>query len=210
MRGKKMPQIGPRRDQRHRGRAVALARVQPEGARPRWRSRPRSGRRQSAPTAKLKPEWQERNVTLFRAIDPDIIYAFFNFRDPLVGGFSKEKIALRRAIIMAYDYDEEIRVIRKGQAVRAIMPIPTGVVGHDPNWKPLNNYDPALANKLLDYFDYKKGKDGYRTLPDGKPLVLRLATGTRRPTASSTSCGRRTWMRSVSASSSSRASSPIT
>ena len=33
-----------------------------------------------------------------------------------------------------------------------------------------------LANKLLDYFGYKKGADGYRTLPDGKPLVLRLAT----------------------------------
>ena len=28
-----------------------------------------------------------------------------------------------------------------------------------------------LANKLLDYFGYKKGADGYRTLPDGKPLV---------------------------------------
>ena len=54
------------------------------------------------------------------------------------------------------------------------MPIPYGVVGHDPNWKPLNNYDPALANKLLDHFGYKKGADGYRTLPDGKPLVIRL------------------------------------
>ncbi|HVE48940.1 MAG TPA: ABC transporter substrate-binding protein [Casimicrobiaceae bacterium] len=126
----------------------------------------------------LKPEWVQKNVMLYRGIDPDIVYAFFNFRDPVVGGFSKEKIALRRAIVMAYDYDEEIRVIRRGQAVRAIMPIPYGVVGHDPNWKPLNNYDPPLANKLLDRFGYKKGSDGYRTLPDGKPLVLKLATGT--------------------------------
>jgi ABC-type transport system substrate-binding protein len=127
---------------------------------------------------KLNKAWADK-VSLYQAIDPDIVYAFFNFRDPVVGGFSKEKIALRRAIIMAYDLEEEIRVIRKGQAVRAIMPIPSGVVGHDPNWKPLNNYDPALANKLLDYFNYKKGKDGYRTLPDGKPLVIRLATDTR-------------------------------
>jgi ABC-type transport system substrate-binding protein len=130
------------------------------------------------PDKQLNKEWVNKGVLLFRTIDPDIVYAFFNFRDPLVGGFSKDKIALRRAIIMAYDHDEEIRVIRKGQAVRAIMPIPYGVVGHDQNWKPLNNYDPVLANKLLDYFNYKKGKDGYRTLPDGKPLVIKLATGT--------------------------------
>jgi ABC-type transport system substrate-binding protein len=126
----------------------------------------------------LKAAWREKGVSLFRAIDPDVVYAFFNFRDPVLGGFAKEKIALRRAIIMGYDYDEEIRVIRKGQAARAIMPIPYGVVGHDPNWKPLNNYDPALANKLLDRFGYKRGADGYRTLPDGKPLVIRFATGT--------------------------------
>ena len=126
----------------------------------------------------LRKEWVDRGVSLFRTIDPDIVYAFFNFRDPVVGGFEKHKIALRRAIIMSYDYEEEIRVIRKGAAVRAIMPIPHGVVGHDTNWKPLTNYDPALANKLLDHFGYRKGADGYRSLPDGKPLTLRFATGT--------------------------------
>ncbi|HVF62770.1 MAG TPA: ABC transporter substrate-binding protein [Casimicrobiaceae bacterium] len=126
----------------------------------------------------LRREWADKGVSLFKTIEPDITYAFFNFRDPVVGGFSKEKIALRRAIIMAYDVEEEIRVIRKGQAIRAVMPIPFGVVGHDVNWKPLNNYDPELANKLLDHFGYKRGKDDYRTLPDGKPLTLRYATGT--------------------------------
>jgi ABC-type transport system substrate-binding protein len=125
---------------------------------------------------KLKPEFANRGVTLFTGIDADITYAFFNFQDPVVGGFSKEKIALRRAIIMGYNLEEEIRVIRKHQAVQAVMPIPYGVVGHDPNWKPLNDYDPVLANKLLDHFGYKRGKDGYRSLPDGKPLVLRYAT----------------------------------
>jgi ABC-type transport system substrate-binding protein len=127
---------------------------------------------------KLLAAWQQKGVTTFNQIEPDVVYTFFNFRDPVVGGFEKEKVALRRAIIMAYDLDEEIRVIRRGQAVRAIMPIPVGAVGHDPNWKPLNNYDPALANKLLDRFGYKKGPDGYRSLPDGKPLVLRYSTGT--------------------------------
>jgi ABC-type transport system substrate-binding protein len=127
---------------------------------------------------KLLPAWQQKGVSIFNQIEPDLVYTFFNFRDPVVGGFSKEKIALRRAIILGYNLDEEIRVIRRGQAVRATMPIPVGVVGHDPNWKPLTSYDPVLANKLLDHFGYKKGRDGYRTLPDGKPLLLRLATGT--------------------------------
>lgn len=125
----------------------------------------------------LKPEWKEQGVRLFKAIDPEITYTFFNFRDPLVGGFSKEKIALRRAIIMAYNLDEEINVIRKGAAVQVQMPIPAGVVGHDPRYRSINQYDPDLANRLLDYFGYKRGADGYRTLPDGKPLVLRYATG---------------------------------
>ena len=126
----------------------------------------------------LKPKWVDQGVTLFRGIDPSVGYAFFNFRDPVVGGYSKEKIALRRAIIMGYDLAAEIRVIAKNQEVQAQMPIPPGVVGYDPHYHSINQYDPVLANKLLDYFGYKKGSDGYRTLPDGKPLTVRQATGT--------------------------------
>jgi ABC-type transport system substrate-binding protein len=129
-------------------------------------------------TNNLKPKWVDQGVTLYRAIDPSVGYTFFNFRDPIVGGFSKEKIALRRAVIMGYDLPAEVRVIAKNQEVEAQMPIPPGVVGYDPSYRGVNQYDPVLANKLLDYFGYKKGTDGYRTLPDGKPLTLRQATGT--------------------------------
>ena len=116
----------------------------------------------------LKPEWTAQGVKLFRAIEPSVSYAFFNFRDPVVGGFSKEKIALRRAIIMGYDLQQEIHVIAKDQEVQAQMPIPFGVVGFDPRYRSINQYDPVLANKLLDHFGYKRGSDGFRTLPDGK------------------------------------------
>ena len=126
----------------------------------------------------LLPRWTGEGVTMFRAIDPELTYTFFNFRDPVVGGYTPEKAALRRAIIMAYDLREEIEVVRKRQAVQAHMPVPAGVVGHDPSYRTINAYDPALANRLLDRFGYRKGADGWRTLPDGKPLVLRLATGT--------------------------------
>jgi ABC-type transport system substrate-binding protein len=126
----------------------------------------------------LLPHVAEQGIKLYRAIDAETTYTAFNIRDPIVGGFSKEKIALRRAIIMAYDQQAEIDVLRKGLAVHNQMPIPPGVVGHDPNYRTVNPYDPELANKLLDYFGYKKGPDGWRTLPDGKPLVLRMATET--------------------------------
>ena len=80
---------------------------------------------------KLKPELAQQGITHYRAIDPEITYTMFNIRDPIVGGFAKEKIALRRALAMAYDVDREVEVLRKRQAVHAQMPIPEGVVGHD-------------------------------------------------------------------------------
>jgi len=126
--------------------------------------------------AHLLPRFAKEGIKHFTAVDPDLTYTTFNFRDPVVGGFSKEKIALRRAIIMAYDTDSEIRVLRKNLVLKDEMPIPAGVVGYEPGYKAVDQYDPDLANKLLDHFGYKVGADGWRTLPDGKPLVLRYAT----------------------------------
>ena len=125
---------------------------------------------------KLKPELVKKGVKLSRFVDPEITYHYWNMQDPIVGGLSKEKIALRRAMAMAYDVDEEIRIVRNGQAIEAEYPIPPGVVGHDPSYKSSVRYDPAGANALLDKFGYKKGDDGFRTLPDGKPLLIRYAS----------------------------------
>ena len=127
---------------------------------------------------KLAPDLLGKGYRLQRVIDPDLTYTAFNFKDPLVGGFSKEKTALRRAIVMSFDNDEEIKVVRRGQAIAAKTPIPPGVVGYNPNYKSTIKFDPVLANKLLDQFGYKKGADGARTLPDGKPLLLRYSTET--------------------------------
>jgi ABC-type transport system substrate-binding protein len=129
---------------------------------------------------KLRPEFVKRGIKLDRSVDPEIIYMHFNTQEKIgdepnpLGGFSKEKIALRRAIAMAYRIDDQLRIIRQGQAVKAEYPIPPGVAGHDPNYKSSIRYDPRTANALLDKFGYKKGPDGYRTQPDGKPLVLQF------------------------------------
>jgi ABC-type transport system substrate-binding protein len=124
----------------------------------------------------LKPELKAKGVKLARIIDPELSYTYWNMQDPVVGGLAKEKVALRRAMAMSYDVAEEIKVIRNGQAIEARYPIPPGVVGHDPSWKAGIAFDPAGANKLLDAFGYKRGADGWRTLPDGKPLVVRLSS----------------------------------
>ncbi len=124
----------------------------------------------------LTPDMQKKGVRLSRFVDPEISYHYWNLMDPVVGGLTNDKIALRRAMAMAYPVEEEIRVVRNNQAIEAQFPIPPGVVGHDPAYKSSVKYDPAAANALLDKFGYKKGADGWRTLPDGKPLVVRYAS----------------------------------
>jgi ABC-type transport system substrate-binding protein len=137
-------------------------------------------REQFAPVAipgdKVNPQLAAAGVRLNRITDPDLSYTYFNATDPDFGGFAKEKIALRRAIFMSWDNAEYIRVIRKGQAMEAQYPIPPGVVGYDKTYQTSIPYDPVLANKLLDYFGYKRGVDGYRTWPDGRPLVWRYSS----------------------------------
>jgi len=125
---------------------------------------------------RLKPAYAAQGLRLYRSIEPEITFTIFNFRDPVVGGFSQEKIALRRAIAMAYNVEDEIALLRNGQAVRAEMMVPVGVVGHDPAYRSSIGYEPELASRLLDYFGYRRQADGYRTMPDGSPLLLRMRT----------------------------------
>ena len=130
------------------------------------------------PNNDLLQTWVAQGVNMYRSIEPDIRYQFFNMRDPVIGGYTPEKIALRRAIIMGFDVDEEIRVIRKGQAVKAQQMVSPVVAGHDPNYKSLVKFSPLSANALLDQFAYKRDAKGYRNMPDGKPLVFTIYSST--------------------------------
>ena len=126
---------------------------------------------------KLKPPFAKAGVTLARGIQPAITYTFFNMDDKIVGGYTKDKVALRRAIGMAYNSDEEIRILWNGQAVPATQPIPPGVTGHDPKFNGHVKFDLAGAKALLDKFGYvDRDGDGWRELPDGKPLVLSMGS----------------------------------
>ncbi len=128
---------------------------------------------------RLKPRFTERGITLARGIQPAITYSYFNMEDPVVGGYTPDKIALRRAIGMAYNVDEEIRVLRAGQGVPATQPVPPNVSGYNPKFDGHAKFDPAGAKAVLDKFGYvDRDKDGWREMPDGKPLTLKIASGT--------------------------------
>jgi ABC-type transport system substrate-binding protein len=121
----------------------------------------------------LLPEFAARGFRLERATELGVTFAYFNMDDPIVGGYSPDKIALRRAICSAYNLPDEIRVIRNGQALPATQPIPPDVEGHVPGYKGLSPYDPSTARALLDKFGYRdRDGDGFRELPDGRPLVI--------------------------------------
>ena len=124
----------------------------------------------------LNAAMQQKGIRLYANKEAEVTYTMFNMRDPVVGGNSLEKIALRRAITMSFNLNEYIRILRKGQAVRAEMLVPAGVNGHNSNYRSSVGYNPVLANKLLDHFGYKKGTDGYRRFPNGKALTLKINT----------------------------------
>jgi ABC-type transport system substrate-binding protein len=124
-------------------------------------------------------ELAKAGVRLARGIQPAIAYTYFNMEDPIVGGYAPAQIALRRAIIMGYDVDEEIRVLRQGQGMPATQVVPPNMTGHDPSYDGRIKHDVPAAKALLDKFGYvDRDGDGFRDLPDGKPFTLKMASAT--------------------------------
>ena len=122
---------------------------------------------------KLKPEYAQQGIRLFPRMKPNVWYTMFNMNDPITGGYTREKIALRRAISLGYPLDEQIRVVFQGDGLAGKGIVPPGVVGHDDKRPRAHVYDPALAKALLDRFGYKdRDGDGYREMPDGSPLTI--------------------------------------
>lgn len=119
----------------------------------------------------LKAEFAAKGIRHTRALDPALIFSYFNMSDPVVGGTSLEKNALRRAIVMGFDQRREMDIVYKNQVEVAQQLLPPTQNGHIPKLKLRPPYDPALARALLDRFDYKDcDGDGYREAPGCKPL----------------------------------------
>jgi len=124
----------------------------------------------------LKPDLAQRGMVLSPFPVLQTYYMWMNMDDPVVGGYSKEKVALRRAIALGYNGPEDVALLKKGLAISAQSPLPPNVLGYDPGYRSPVQYDPALAKALLDRFGYRVGKDGFRTMPDGSPLTLTMHT----------------------------------
>ncbi|MBA4175002.1 MAG: bicyclomycin resistance protein [Leptothrix sp. (in: Bacteria)] len=130
------------------------------------------------PGGKTAPNLVKQGLRGQRVLTTDVVMTYFNMEDPVIGGYTPEKVALRRAMSLAVDLEREIMVARRGMGIPAQSPVIPFTSGYDPKFKSENSeYNPARAKALLDIYGYvDKDGDGWREMPDGSPLVLHAAT----------------------------------
>jgi ABC-type transport system substrate-binding protein len=175
MKGKRIPQVD-------RVEIYVLVEVQPRwlaflNNEIDWINVPNEFINMSLAGGKPAPWLEKRGVRHIAEVEPDIVYLYYNMKDPVFGGNAPEKIALRRAIAHAYNIEEDVYLVRSGNALQAQGILPPGVLGYDPNFTLGKVYDPAKAKALLDMFGYvDQDGDGWRDMPDGSPLVFQYTT----------------------------------
>jgi ABC-type transport system substrate-binding protein len=128
---------------------------------------------QALPNGKLAPNLSKAGIQFGRQLNADVTFLYFNMEDPVVGGYTPDKVALRRAISLSQDIQTIIGVYRN-QAIPAQSPLLPHTTGFDPAFKSeMSEYSPARAKALLDLYGYvDRDGDGWREQPDGKPLVV--------------------------------------
>jgi ABC-type transport system substrate-binding protein len=143
-----------------------------------WLQVPGAFRQLAAPGGQLAPYLAKRGIRMHKLLQPDMTMNFFFMQHPLVGGYTPEKVALRRAIGLAFDGDAHLNHVYGGFGVRAQSTIPPHTSGYDPAYKTeMSEYSPARAKALLDLYGYvDRNGDGWREQPDGSPLTLVMAT----------------------------------
>ena len=144
-----------------------------------WLTVPGTFRQLAAPGGRIAPYLARRGVQLQIHAQPGMTMDFFFMEHPLVGGYTPEKVALRRAIGLAFDSDAYVQHVTGGFGVRAQSTVPPFTSGYDAAYKSeMSEYSPARARALLDLYGYVDvNGDGWREQPDGQPLVLSMASG---------------------------------
>jgi ABC-type transport system substrate-binding protein len=132
----------------------------------------------AAPNGQIAPNLARRGIGMHRYSRSDIAVTYFAMENPVVGGYTPDKVALRRAIALAVDVEREIRLVRRGQAVPAQSIVGPYTSGYDAGFKSeMSEYNLAKAKALLDLHGYvDRDGDGWRERPDGQPLRLEYAT----------------------------------
>ena len=130
------------------------------------------------PNNQLAPNLAKRGIKMDRNPGVEVTLTYFAMENPVIGGYTPDKVALRRAISLGYNNAEEIRIVRRNQAIPAQTPIGPGAAGYDPKLRTTaSDWDPARARALLDMYGYvDRDGDGYREMPDGKPLTFDRAS----------------------------------
>jgi len=133
---------------------------------------------QAQPNNKLAPYLAKRGIQMQRYRRADVAMSYFGMENPVVGGYTPDKVALRRAISLAVDLDREINLVRNGQAIPGQSIIGPQVWGYDPAFKSeMSEFSRAKARALLDLYGYvDRDGDGWREQPDGRPLLIEYAT----------------------------------
>lgn len=130
------------------------------------------------PNNQVAPNLARQGIYQVRYQRNDASMSYFAMENPVVGGYTPEKVALRRAISLAVNVEEEIRAVRRGQAIVAQSVVPPGLYGYEAAFKSeMGDFSRGKAQALLDLYGYvDRDGDGWRENPDGAPLTIEYAT----------------------------------
>jgi len=133
---------------------------------------------QAVPGGVVAPSLAKRGVQALQTPAADTTLTVFNMEDPLVGGYTPDKVALRRAMVLGNDVAREIRLARRGQAIPAQSIMPPLTLGYRAGLRTESSeFSVPRAKALLELYGYvDRDGDGWRERPDGSPLVLEMAT----------------------------------
>ena len=133
---------------------------------------------QAMPNGKTAPNLAKRGIRGYPIVETATNFYYFNMEDPVVGGYTPEKVALRRAIGLGIDTRNIIDYAYSGLGKIAQTPVLPHTSAYDPKLKTeFSDHDPGRARALLDLYGYvDRNGDGWRDLPDGSPLVMNVAT----------------------------------
>jgi ABC-type transport system substrate-binding protein len=133
--------------------------------------------RLAIPRGQLAPHLTRKGIKMQSALRSDMLMTFFNMVDPVIGGYTPDKVALRRAVALALNDDERRSLIEHDQAIAAQSVVAPFTSGYDEHYRSLmSEHSVTRARALLDIYGYvDRDGDGFREMPDGRPLLLRLA-----------------------------------